>query len=372
VLLIALVAAPLLTWGWVAMGPGSSRIASTPGPPGQGTAAPLRSTEPAEAASSPAQSTASAGPTAPTGPTAPNGPFAGGLLIADRGNGRIIAVDNSGRIIWSFPIAGSLPTGEAFSADDAFLSPDGQTLTANEEGHQVVVRIDIATRRVVWEYGHYGRAGSLPGYLNTPDDAYGLANGDVVIADIGNCRVIEISPDKQIVRQWGQTGVCTHRPPVSYAVPNGDTPLPDGGLLITEIRGSRVVRLDAAGNVVFDIHVPAKYPSDAQLDTQGNVVVADYTNPGAVLAVDPQGRLLWRYGPTAGAGRLDHPSLAIPLPDGTIAVTDDGRARVVVLDPGAGRIVWQYGTTDSAGIGPGRLADPDGLEPIPVGVIPGL
>ncbi len=372
VLVIALAAAPLLAGGWMAMGPGSSRIASTPGPLGQGTAAPLRPTEPAEAASSPARATASAGPTASGRPTAPNGPFVGGLLIADRGNGRIIAVDNGGRIIWSFPIAGSLPTGEAFSADDAFLSPDGRTLTANEEGHQVVVRIDIATRRVIWEYGHYDRAGSLPGYLNTPDDAYGLANGDVVVADIGNCRVIEISPDKRIVRQWGQTDVCTHRPPVSYAVPNGDTPLPDGGLLITEIRGSRVVRLDAAGNVIFDIHVPAKYPSDTQLDRHGNVVVADYTNPGAVLAVDPHGRLLWRYGPTAGAGRLDHPSLAIPLPDGTIAVTDDGRARVVVLDPGAERIVWQYGTTDSAGIGPGRLADPDGLEPIPVGAIPGL
>src|ERR1035437_8740049 len=111
----------------------------------------------------------------------------------------------------------------------------GRMAHANPTAARRAVASDPQPRRVIWEYGHYDRTGRLPGYLNTPDDAYGLANGDVVVADIGNCRVIEISPDKQIVRQWGQTDVCTHRPPVSYAAPNGDTPLPDGGLLITEI-----------------------------------------------------------------------------------------------------------------------------------------
>jgi len=48
--------------------------------------------------------------------------------------------------------------------------------------------------------------------------------------------------------------------------------------------------------------------------------VADYNNPGAVVIVSPAGKLLWRYGPTSGAGRLDHPSLATPLPDGTIVI----------------------------------------------------
>jgi hypothetical protein len=107
------------------------------------------------------------------------------------------------------------------------------------------------------------------GYLDTPDDAYPLANGNVVVADIKNCRVIEIAPSKQIVRQWGATGVCIDSAPNNYGSPNGDTPLPDGGLLITEIRGSRVVRLSATGKVIFDIHVPVRYPSDAHLDAQG-------------------------------------------------------------------------------------------------------
>jgi outer membrane protein assembly factor BamB len=312
------------------------------------------------------------GTATPTPLPTPRGPFPGGLLIADRGNGRLLIVDSARRVRWRFPAAFSLPRGQTFSADDAFIAPDGRTIVANEEFANVVVRIDIATRRIVWEYGHFGVAGSAPGYLHTPDDAYPLANGNVVLADIRNCRIIEISPSKRIVRQWGRTGVCVHDPPYTYASPNGDTPLPDGGLLITEIGGSHVVRLDAAGHVVFDVRVPAIYPSDAQLDSHGDVVLADYTNPGAVLAVSPSGRLLWRYAPSWGAGRLDHPSLAVPLANGEVVVNDDFRARVVLIDPRRGRIIWQYGRTDVAGSGTNRLYEPDGLDPLPLGVLPGL
>ena len=300
------------------------------------------------------------------------GPFAGGLLIADRGNGRLLIVNNAGRVVWRFPVAGSLPNGQGFSADDAFISPDGKTISANEEMRQVVVRIDIASRKIIWEYGHYDVVGSAPGYLNTPDDTYPLANGDVVIADIFNCRVIEVSPAKQIVRQWGHTRVCRDRPPFDYNDPNGDTPLPDGGLLITEIVGSRVVRLDAAGKVLFDIHVPVIYPSDAQLDPQGNIIVSDFSNPGAVVAVTPQGRLLWRYGPKSGPGKLDHPSLAVPRADGTIVLNDDFRHRVLVINPLTGRILWQYGVTDVPGTAANHLNTPDGLDEVPAGVVPGL
>ena len=120
-----------------------------------------------------------AGPTPSTPQQSPmpiaRGAFAGDLLIADRGNGRILIVDAQGQILWRFPVAGSLPPGQSFSADDAFLSPDGRTISANEEMRQMLVRIDIATHRIVWEYGHYGRAGAGAGYLNTPDDAYPLA-----------------------------------------------------------------------------------------------------------------------------------------------------------------------------------------------------
>ena len=295
--------------------------------------------------------------------------FPGGILIADRGNGRILAVSETGTILWRFPSsAASLPKGQRFSADDAFIDPDGKTIMANDEFHDVIDRIDIATGRIVWQYGTYGRPGAGPGQLHTPDDAYPLANGDVVVADIFNCRILEIAPSKAIVRQWGKTGDCHHRAGVTFAQPNGDTPLPDGGLLVTEIIGSRVVRLAADGSVVFDIKVPVAYPSDAQLDENGNVVVADFSTKGQVVAVDPTGKLVWRYGPASGPGALNHPSLATPLPGGLVSINDDFRHRTIVVDPSTASIVWQYGHTDAPSTADGYLNTPDGHQPLPPGV----
>ena len=138
-------------------------------------------------------------------------------------------------------------------------------------------------------------------------------------------------------------------------------------MLVTEIHGSHVVRLNARGRVLFDVHVSAGYLSDAQLMPNGNILVADFSKPGAIIELDPRGHVVWRYRPTSGPGRLNHPSLAVPLPDGTIAVNDDFRARVVVIDPRTNRIVWQYGHTGVAGRRPGYLSDPDGINPIPLG-----
>lgn len=313
----------------------------------------------------------SAPPSGTSLPLAPGqaGRFGLGLLIADRGNGRLLIVNDAHQIIWRFPTKGSLPPGQQFLADDAFIAPDGRTIVANDEFHQVIDRIDIVSRRIVWQYGNYNRLGSSAGALHTPDDAYPLANGDVTVADIRNCRVLEINAAKQIVHRWGHTLSCGHNPPQTYNNPNGDTPTPDGGVLITEIGGSRVVRLDAQGKVLFDIHVPVAYPSDAQLDTSGNVIVVDYSTAGALLRVSPSGKVLWRYRPADTAAGLDHPSLAIPLPDGTIAVNDDFHHRVVIIDPTTNRIVWQYGRTAVPGRAAGYLNTPDGMDLIPVGTL---
>jgi hypothetical protein len=292
-------------------------------------------------------------------------PLPGYLMIADRDNDRIIIVDPDKRIVWRFPTPGALHQGQTFAGpDDAFFSPNGQDIITNEEFSDKIAILTVAAHpRIVWEYGHQGVQGNSPGYLAHPDDAYLLANGQVQVADIINCRVLWLDQAKRIVRSLGGTG-CAHDPPRSLLSPNGDTPLPDGGVLVTEI-GGWIDRFTSEGKLVWSIRAPTDYPSDAQLLPNGHVLVAGFNTPGRIDILTPQGKVVWTYGPPAGPGSMDRPSLAVALPNGMIAATDDWRHRVVVIDPSTKQIVWQYGHLDTPGKGPGYLSKPDGLALLP-------
>jgi outer membrane protein assembly factor BamB len=346
------------------------------GPPASAHLAPTPSAIPAPAqpaaglaAVSPASVTPVAATPRPAAPVS-TGPLPGDLLIADRGNDRLLIVTPDKRVIWSMTIDPGGPAGSAsWGPDDAFFTPDGRHIVINQENAHTIALVDIATRRIVWRYGHTGQPGSAPGYLNGPDDAYVLPDGTVTVADIRNERILFISPAGKVIRQYGLTDRQRHDPPFSYSAPNGDVPLPDGGTLVTEIGGSWVDRLDASGHLVWAVHLAGiAYPSDAQLLPDGNVLVVDYSTPGQVEEVTPAGRVVWRYAVRAGSGMLSHPSLAIRLSNGNIAVTNDFGQTVDVIDPATNRIVWRYGHPGVASGAPGYLDNPDGMDPVPASV----
>jgi hypothetical protein len=297
-------------------------------------------------------------------PPAPRrGRLHGYLMIADRDNNRIIVVSPRKRIVWRFPVTGALRRGQKFAGpDDAFVTPDGRSIITNEEYSDTIVRISLNRRpHVVWEYGHQGAQGSSRGYLAHPDDAYLLPNGQTSVADIINCRVLWLSRSKRIVRSIGTAGRCTHDPPRALLQPNGDTPLHDGGVLVTEI-GGWVDRFDRHGHLRWSIRTPTNYPSDAQLLPNGTVLVAGFNTPGRIDILTRKGRAVWSYHPTTGRGLLDRPSLAVMLPNQIIAVTDDWNHRVLLIDRRTKRIAWQYGHTGVAGRANGYLNKPDGLD----------
>lgn len=294
------------------------------------------------------------------------GPLDGALLIADRGNDRILLVDQAHRVLWRFPTRWDVRHGVHLNFnDDSFVAAGGRAIVANEEEAHTIVSIGIATHSRVHLYGVPGIAGSGPGLLNTPDDAYPLPNGEVEVADAYNCRVIWVRRHR-IVRQLGRTGFCVHDPPRSFGAVNGDTPLPGGGTLVSEIPGHWVDEISATGRLRWAVRAPVRYPSDPQPLSRGRILVADYSRPGGIVIMNRRGRVLWRYGPSRGWGALDHPSLALPLPNGNIAVNDDFNDRVVVIDSRRKRIVWQYGHLDSPSARWGFLHTPDGLDFVPL------
>jgi hypothetical protein len=292
---------------------------------------------------------------------------AGYILIADRGNNRVLVVNPQGQIVFVYPTPEDLSKGRRLVYnDDTFVVPGGQALIANEEDNHAVVQMNLADHSLQVLFGHPGEPGSDSTHLRTPDDAYALPDGSFTVADAYNCRILFVAGGR-IVREYGHSGECVHDPPRYFGSVNGDTPVPGGGVMASEITGSWIDEIGPEGRLVFAVRAPVSYPSDPQPLPGGRILLSDYANPGAVLIIDDQGRLLWRYRPLSGHGRLDHPSLAMALPNGNIAVNDDYRARVVVIDPRQNRIVWQYGHTDMPGTAPGYLNIPDGMDFVPFG-----
>ncbi len=286
------------------------------------------------------------------------------LLVADRGNDRLLVLNDTGQIIWRYPSKNAPPPPTGFYyPDDAFFIRHGTAIISNQEANDTIVEIAYPSGRVLWDYGHPRTPGTAPGYLHNPDDAYLLRNGDVTVADPMNCRVLIIDPTtKTVLHQIGTNGVCAHNPPYDLGSPNGDTPLTDGNLLISEIDGTWIDEYTTTGKLVWTVHLPITYPSDPQQIGPDRYLVADYRYPGAIVEFNRAGQVLYRYQPRTGTGQLNDPSLVELLPSGVFMLNDDHNDRMVAIDPSTGAIVWQYGHTGVPGTAPGYLNRPDGFD----------
>ena len=303
----------------------------------------------------------------PVGGPAAGAPYKGRLLIADRGNDRLLVMDSARTLQWQYPSATMPPPpGGFYFPDDAFFFDKGTGIISNQEENHTIVEIGFPTGRLLWQYGHPGIPGTAPGYLNQPDDAYLLKSGIVTVADALNDRILFISPNGSVVvHQIGTNGVAVHNPPKSIGYPNGDTPLANGDVLVSEINGSWITEYTPSGQLVWTEQLPSvNYPSDPQQLGTDLYLMTDYDPPaeGRVLMFTRTGQIAWSYDVQAGDAMLKKPSLAERLPNGLIMVDDDYRNRVVVIDPKYNAIVWQYGLTDKAGTALGLLSIPDGFD----------
>jgi len=107
----------------------------------------------------------------------------GGLSALDDANefapGRFVATSNSrpgaveeftttGRVLWRFAPASGL--GELDRPSLAQVLPNGDVLVSDSDNDRIIV-IDPRRNVIVWQYGHTRRAGSDPGYLDAPESA---------------------------------------------------------------------------------------------------------------------------------------------------------------------------------------------------------
>jgi PQQ-like domain len=80
--------------------------------------------------------------------------------------GQIVVFNRAGKTLWRY--APTTPGAELNHPSLAEPLPNGDILLTDDYDHRVVV-VDPHTNRIVWQYGHDGTPGSAPGYLNNPD-----------------------------------------------------------------------------------------------------------------------------------------------------------------------------------------------------------
>jgi hypothetical protein len=290
------------------------------------------------------------------------------LLIADRGNNRLLVLNDTGATVWTYPNPPLMPPPPGplgfYFPDDAFFFDHGSAIISNQEENETIVEIGFPSGKILWTYGQPAQPGSSPGFLHEPDDAYKLKDGNVTVADADNCRILVISPAGSIVSQVGQTqtGKCVHRPPTGIGGPNGDTPLANGDFLVSETNGSFISEYTPSGTLVWTTHVPIGYPSDPQPLGADLYLCADYSDPGGIVEFNRTGQIVYQYRVTSGLGQLDQPSLVELLPSGVFMANDDYRDRMIAIDPTTQATVWDYGVPDVPGTAPGYLDIPDGFD----------
>ena len=182
----------------------------------------------------------------------------GNILVSDYSKNRAVELDMNNKVVWEFQCKGCLNARPLANGNvlvvshlnkkimevtrdkkvifevktrgyacDAHRLPDGNTLIA-EDG---IVRIVNPKGKNVWEYGAKHPYGVEP-----------LPNGNILIADITDSHVIEVTPEKKVVWTFRERAAGD-----AYRLPNGNT-LITGTQRFLEVTQDKKVVWERKGN----------------------------------------------------------------------------------------------------------------------------
>lgn len=272
------------------------------------------------------------------------------LLVADEFCSTATEIDRRGAVVAQFGKAKdpSSRLDRLSNPHTAWQQADGERLIADTRNHRVLsVRDGVAALAV------QPRDTSL----TCPTSATRVAGGGLLVCDAGHRRVIELDGDGRIAWQFGDAGIQGH----ALSFPRSAEATADGGCLVADTAHDRVVVLRGAGCEAWPTPGPAQpfWPRCARLTAAGSLLVADGRN-SRVIEVAPDGRLLHELRAVAleGGLSLSDPHDARLLADGTLLVTD-ASIDLVAIVRWSGEVLWAAGR----GHGP-DLKDPHSAQPL--------
>ena len=215
--------------------------------------------------------------------------------------------------------------------------PNGNTLIADagdEAGFgSEIVEVD-PVGNIVWNYNeglrfaHSGRR---------------MKNGNILITDTTNNRLLEVTPDKRIAMNsddWGKgSGKLSDGSHLHY--PNEAFELEDGTFLVTDRNNDRCIQVDRGGRVIWSFDRELHHPHNANPLPNGNILISD-SDGNRVLEINRKKEIAWSYG-DGSTETLWWPRSAIRLENGNTLITDSKNHRIVEVTP-EGDTVWKFQT----------------------------
>lgn len=177
----------------------------------------------------------------------------GNILVADAGQDTIFEISRSGQIRWQFPPEGSKTDIELRRPVKALRMLNGNTIIVDQGNHRIIEINQM--HKIVWQYGITSSVGITRGRLYSPSDLQVLKGKRFLITDTDNHRVIEVTQDEEIVWQYGNTdnklGSGYGKRSRQLNMPVRAVRLRNGNTLICDSDNRRVVEVNPAKEVVW-------------------------------------------------------------------------------------------------------------------------
>ena len=263
----------------------------------------------------PAPASATSGGSASAGSGSSPSPSTGRLLIADRGNNRLLVVDARKRVLWRYPgLASQQPKGGFYFPDDAFFIHGGRGNHLQRGGERGDRRARLPIGQGASLIRASGsdrlRAPATSTSPTTPTCSGTARSPSPTRRTAGSSSWVPVSA----ARRSAPRGAACHDPPRQPRLAQRRHPA--GERRRPGVRGQRLIcrRAHARGSPRLE-HAPAdRVPVRPAAAGPGPLPGRRLRPPGGVYEFNRAGRILWSYHPASGRrnARPPEPCRALP------------------------------------------------------------
>lgn len=211
----------------------------------------------------------------------------GNIFVVDRGSDRILELSPTGKVVARF---GGFPSHAFDSGGHVAVDRHGDIYGVSATSNLILKFSPQGKLLANWQRG----PGTGPDQWNWPESISIDANGDLVIDDFRNVRVLTLSPEGRPVRAFKSVP----DEPLQRASVSGAAVGPDGNIYVADYQLYRIQEFDPHGRLLATLgNTPGntlfrKAPDSIAVDGQGNLYAADGLS---VVKFSTEGKLLARW-----------------------------------------------------------------------------